>query len=330
MGVLVRREILGIWLALLGAILVVKPALGDATTIRLGHIGFPGSLFDIAAQEYARRVNVELAGRFEVKVFHSSQLGSDEQMIKGIKVGAPEMLEPSTVMSTVEPKFGVFEMPYLIVNRAHMKRVAENLQIQQALFGKLPAKGMRLLGVWENGFRHITNSVRPIVKPEDLKGVKLRVPGGAWRVKMFQSYGANPSPLPFGEVYSALQAGVMDGQENPFPQIASAKLFEVQKYLSLSGHVYSPAYLLISEDFWQKLPEDARAVLSRVAVELGDYARSEGERLDKELLGKLVPPLKVNDVDKDAFIKASAGIYADFGKEVPGGAELVRLIQSLR
>jgi tripartite ATP-independent transporter DctP family solute receptor len=326
----VRREVCGFWVALLGVLFLVKPAFGEPTTLRLGHIGFPGSLFDIVAQEYARRVNGELGGRFEVKVFHSSQLGSDEQMIKGIKIGAPEMLEPSTVMSTVEPKFGVFEMPYLIVNRAHMKRVAENAMVREALFSKLPTKGMRLLGVWENGFRHITNSVRPIVKPEDLKGIKLRVPGGAWRVKMFQSYGANPSPLPFGEVYSALQAGVMDGQENPFPQIASAKLYEVQKFLSLSAHVYTPAYLLISEDVWQKIPEDARAVLSRVGVELGDFARSEGERLDKELLGKLAPPMKVNEVDKDAFIKASAGIYADFGKEVSGGADLVRLIQSLR
>jgi len=307
-----------------------RPARADVVTIRLGHIGFPGSLFDIVAEEYARRVNKELKGRFEVKVFHSSQLGSDEQMIKGIKIGAPEMLEPSTVMSTVEPKFGVFEMPYLIASRAHMKKIAENAQVQQLLFGSLPQKGIRLLGVWENGFRHITNNVRPIVKPEDLKGIKLRVPGGAWRVKMFQGYGANPSPLPFGEVYSALQSGVMDGQENPFPQIASAKLQEVQKYLSLSGHVYSPAYLLISEDFWQKVPADAQAVLSRVATELGDFARSEGERLDKELMSKLVPPLKLNDVDKGSFIKASGAIYADFGKEVKGGAELIQLIVSLR
>ena len=154
-------------------------------------------------------------GKVEIKVFHSSQLGSDEQMMRGIKVGAPEMFLPSTVMSTAEQKFGVFEMPYLIVSRAHMKKVAENKQVQSALFDGLPAKGMRVLGVWENGFRHITNNVRPIVKPEDLKGIKLRVPGGVWRVKMFKDYGANPSPMPLAEVYSALQSGVMDAQENP-------------------------------------------------------------------------------------------------------------------
>jgi TRAP-type transport system periplasmic protein len=304
-------------------------ARAEVTTIRLGHIGFPGSLFDIVAQEYARRVNAELKGRYEVKVFHSSQLGSDEQMVKGIKLGAPEMFEPSTVMSTVEPKFGVFEMPYLITSRAQMKKVAENAEVQKALFGDLPAKGMRVLAVWENGFRHITNSVRPITKPEDLKGVKLRVPGGAWRVNMFKAFGANPAPMPFGEVYSALQSGVMDGQENPFAQIASAKLQEVQKFLSLSGHLYSPAYLIVSEDFWQKQPKEAQAVLAKIALDLGDYARAQGELLDRQLMGKLVPPLKVNEVDKPAFIKASTPIYEQFGKEVPGGAELIKLIQSL-
>jgi tripartite ATP-independent transporter DctP family solute receptor len=250
--------------------------------------------------------------------------------MRGIKIGAPEMFLPSTVMSTTEQKFGVFEMPYLIVSRAHMKKVAENKQTQSALLERLPARGMRILGVWENGFRHITNNLRPIEKPEDLKGIKLRVPGGVWRVKMFKDYGANPSPMPLAEVYSALQSGVMDGQENPFPQIASAKFHEVQKFLSLSGHVYTPAYLVIGEDVWAKLPKDVQTTLSKIAWDMGDFARSEGERLDKELMSKIAPPMKANEVDKDAFIKASKGIYDEFGKEVSGGTELIKLVQSLR
>jgi len=300
------------------------------TTVRLGHVGFPGSLFAITTDEYAKRANTALKGKVEVKVFHSSQLGSDEQMMRGIKVGAPEMFLPSTVMSTADEKFGVFEMPYLIVSRAHMKKVTENQQVQKLLFQGLPAKGIRILGVWENGFRHITNNVRPIVKPDDLKGIKLRVPGGVWRVKMFKAYGGNPSPMPLAEVYSAIQSGVMDGQENPFPQIASAKFQEVQKFLSLSGHVYTPAYLVVGEEFWAKLPKDVQNSLSQIAWEMGDFARSEGERLDKELMGKLAPPMKANEVDKDAFIKASVSIYEEFGKEVSGGADLIKLIQSLR
>ncbi|HEV2431006.1 MAG TPA: TRAP transporter substrate-binding protein [Burkholderiales bacterium] len=312
----------GLWPAAAGA--------QQPLTIRLGHVGFPGSIFDIVSNRFARDANEALKGRVEVRVFHSSQLGTDEAMIKGIRVSAPEMQAPSTIMSTVDQRYGVFEMPYIIVNRAHMRNVAESKEVQKALFDGLPARGMRLLGVWENGFRHITSNVRPVVRPEDLKGMKLRVPGGVWRVKMFQAYGANPSPMPFAEVYSALQSGVMDAQENPFPQIWSAKFHEVQKFLSLTGHVYTPAYLIVSEDFWRKLPKDVQDTLSRIAWVTGDFARSEGERLDRELMDKLAPPMKSNEADKEAFIRASAGVYEEFGQQVPGGAELVKIIQSLR
>src|SRR6185503_634151 len=254
--------------------------------IRLGHVGFPGSLFDISGNKFAQEVNQALKGRVEVKVFHSSQLGSDEAMIKGIRVGAPEMQIPSTVMSTVDQRYGVFEMPYLVISRAHMKKVTENKEVQKSRVEGLPARGVRVLGVWENGYRHITNNRRPIKVPGDLNDIKLRVPGGVWRVKMFKAYGANPSPMPFSEVYSALQSGVMDGQENPFSQIYSAKFHEVQKYLSLTGHVYTPAFLIVSEAFWKKLPKDVQDTISKIAWATGDFARSEGDRLDRELQSK--------------------------------------------
>ena len=301
----------------------------DPVSLRLGHVGFPNSLFDISANEFAKRANQELKGKVDVKVFHSSQLGSDEQMLKGVRVASPEMFLPSTVMSTVEPRFGVFEMPYLITSREHMKKVADNKAVQDALFKGLPGKGMRVLGVWENGFRHITNNSRPIAKPDDLKGIKLRVPSGVWRVRMFQAYGANPTPMAFGELYSALQAGVMDGQENPLAQIWSGRLHEVQKHLSLSGHVYTPAYLIIGEDTWKKLPADVQKGLTRIASQMGDFARSEGARLDKELIGQM-KALQINEVDKEAFIKASEKVYQQFATEVPGGAQLVKTIQGLR
>jgi len=305
------------------------PAADQPVTLRLGHVGFPNSLFDITTNEFAKRVNGELKGKVEVKVFHSSQLGSDEQLLKGVRVGTPEMFLPSTVMSTVDARYGVFEMPYIITSREHMKKVAGSKAVQAALFDGLPAKGLRVLGVWENGFRHVTNNVRPVAKPDDLKGIKLRVPSGVWRVRMFQAYGANPSPMALGEVYSALQSGVMDGQENPLAQIWSARFHEVQKFLSLTGHVYTPAYLTIGEDAWKRLSPDVQKGLARIASDVGEFARSEGARLDKELIGQM-KDIKVNEADKDAFIKASAKVYDQFGTEVPGGAELVKTIQGLR
>jgi TRAP-type transport system periplasmic protein len=297
--------------------------------IRLGISANPGSLIALTSESFTRRVNETLKGRVEVKLFPSSQLGTDEQMIKGVRAGTLEMFVPSTIMSTVEAKYGVFEMPYLVKDWNHMRKVAASPEIHRALFEPLPSKGVRVLAFWENGFRHITTNARPIVKPEDLKGIKLRVPSGVWRVKMFKLYGANPTPLAYAEVYSALQAGVMDGQENPFAQIWSGRFHEVQKYLSLTGHVYSPAFPAVGEKWWQSLPADVRAALERVAVETQEVAWREGERLDKELIGKLSATLKVNEADKQAFIQASRPIYDEFSKEVPGGSDLIKLFQSL-
>src|SRR5439155_442002 len=136
-----------------------------------------------------------------------------------------------------------------------------------------PVKGLRLLAFWENGFRHVTNNVRPIAKPEDLRGIKLRIPRGVWRQRMFEAYGANPTPMAFAEVFSALQTGVMDGQENPLAQICSAKLHEVQKYLSMTGHVYTPAYPTAGERRWHTLPPDVRIVVRRIAENMGVWFR---------------------------------------------------------
>jgi len=168
---------------------VVLPPIGarQKIVIRLGHVGFPDSLYELTAQEFSKRVARELGDRVEVRVFHSSQLGTDEDMIRGVRVGALEMFLPSTIMSSVDDGFGVFEMPYIIVNRVHMKRVAGNADIRKALLDPQPVKGLRLLAFWENGFRHVTNNVRPIAKPEDLRGIKLRIPRGVWRQRMFQA-----------------------------------------------------------------------------------------------------------------------------------------------
>ncbi len=302
--------------------------------IRFGHVGFPGSLFDLTATEYARRVNRELAGRVEMRVFHSSQLGTDEDMIRGVRVGALEMFLPSTIMSTVDDLFGVFEMPYIIVDHRHMKAVAEHRELRKTLFDRLPAKeGLRALAFWENGFRHITNNVRAINRPEDLRGIKLRIPRGVWRQKMFQAYGANPTPMAFADVFSALQTGVMDGQENPIAQIFGAKFHEVQRFLSMTGHVYTPAYPTAGERWWQTVPADIRIELRRIAEEVEEFARANGERLDNSLIDDMQranPRLRVNTVDKKPWIDASRAIYEEFAKGVPGGAALIRLIQSLR
>jgi TRAP-type transport system periplasmic protein len=294
------------------------------TELRFGHVGEPGSLFELSANEFANRANEKLGEDYQVVTFGSSQLGTDEELLQKLLLGTADFALPSTVMSSVVPEFGMFEMPYLVKDRDHMKRIEEEV-VWPTLAPAAEAKGYKVLGVWENGFRHITNNARPIVKPEDLQGVKLRTPSGEWRVKMFQAYGANPTPMSFSEVFTALQTGVVDGQENPFTQIYSARFHEVQDYLSLTGHVYTPAYVLAGKNKWESLPEEVRQILEETARETQAFVYETAARLEEELLTKIndESDIEVNEADKDAFIEASKPIYEEFGTQVEGGKAIV-------
>ena len=304
------------------AVLVAGGAFAQVE-IKLGHVGEPGSLFTTASDEYARRVNAKLGSRAKVVVFGSSQLGGDKELLQKLKLGTVDMALPSTVMSSEADLFGVFEMPYLVKDRAHMGRIEKEL-FWSKIEPEAEKKGLKVLAVWENGYRHITNSKRPINTPPDLQGIKLRVPEGKWRVKMFLAYGANPSPMKFSEVFTALQTGVMDGQENPFTQIYSAKFQEVQKYLSLTGHVYTPAYLTVGAKKWSTLPEDVRKILEDTAKETQAWVYERAARDDDELLGKIkAAGVQVNTPNKDAFIAASKPVYDEFAREVAGSREII-------
>ncbi|HSO08263.1 MAG TPA: TRAP transporter substrate-binding protein [Pelomicrobium sp.] len=301
----------------------VTTSAGAATELKFGHVGEPGSLFAASATEFANRANAKLGDKYKVVVYGSSQLGSDKELLQKLKLGTVDFALPSTVMSSEVDSFGLFEMPYLVKNRDHMKKIEKEV-VWPKLAPAAEKKGLKMIAVWENGYRHITNSKRPIVKPDDLKGLKLRTPKGKWRVKMFEAYGASPSPMAFSEVFTALQTGVMDGQENPFTQIWSAKFQEVQKYLSLSGHVYTPAYVMVGSKKWASLPADVRKVLEDTARETQAYVYETATKAETDLLDKLkAAGMQVNEVDKDAFIAASKGVYAEFGKEVADGAGMI-------
>ena len=309
-------------IALLVALLPAGLSLAQVE-IKLGHVGEPGSLFAKSADEFAKRANEKLGGKAKVVAFGSSQLGGDKELMQKLKLGTVELAIPSTVMSSESDLFGIFEMPYLVKDRKHMQAIEKDV-FWPSIAPEAEKKGLKVLAVWENGVRHITNNKHPIVKPGDLKGIKLRVPEGKWRVKMFQAYGANPSPMKFSEVFTALQTGVMDGQENPFSQIVSAKFQEVQKFLSLTGHVYTPAYLTTGSKKWATLPADVRKVLEGTAKDMQKYVYAVAEKDENELIDKIkAAGVKVNEADKPAFVAASKAVYEEFGKEVKGSKELI-------
>ncbi len=310
---------------LLSALMILAGGLAQAQTIelKLGNTSAPGSSQPNAAEEFARRVAAQMAGRVKIVPYHNSQLGNETELLQKLKIGTVDFSQPSTIMSTVAGEFGVFDMPYLIKDRAHMARYRDRV-FWTDIAPKSEKQGLRVIAVWENGYRHITNNVRPIDKPEDLKGIKLRVPPGIWRAKMFQAYGASPSPMQFSELFVALQTGVMDGQENPLSNIWSAKLYEVQKFLTFTNHVYTPSFLTVGVARWNRLPADIRTNLEKIAQETQAWVLDHEEKEDKALLDKMRGAgIKVNTANRDAFVNASAAIYAEFAKEVPGGKELI-------
>ncbi len=307
----------------------VGQGMAQTLELKFGHVGAPGSLFAISVEEFAKRANAKLASKAKITVFGSSQLGKDKELLQKLKLGTVDFALPSTVMSSVVDQFGLFEMPYLVKDRAHMQRIEKDI-FWKKLAPLVKKKGYKVIAVWENGFRHITNNQRAINVPTDLQGIKLRTPKGKWRVKMFKTYGANPTPMAFSEVFTALQTGTMDGQENPYAQIHSARFHEVQKYLSITGHVYTPAYVTVGAKKWAKLPGDVRSTLEQTAREVQAFVYTQAARLETDLLNKIkAAGVKVNKADKNAFIKASKAIYGEFSTTVPGGKELIKKAQAL-
>jgi tripartite ATP-independent transporter DctP family solute receptor len=244
-------------------------------------------------------------------------------MLQKVKLGTLEISQPSTIMSTVLPEFGLFDLPYLVKDRAHMGCIAQEI-IWPKLAPKLEEKGYKLVGVWENGFRQITNNVRAITTPEDLDGIKLRTPSGVWRVKMFQAYGANPTPLEFSELFVALQTGVVDGQENPYANIYAAKFNEVQKYLSETNHVYTPSFPVASLRRWESWPPEVQEAILQAGQETQVWTYETAEKLDTDLRQELIDAgMEFNEADRDAFVEASRPVYEQFAAEVEGGQELI-------
>ncbi len=323
------RGLLPTALATLFAAACAGPDADGILEISFGHVGAPGSLFAVSSEEFAARVNARLEGRAEVVVYGSSQLGGDEVLLQKLKLGTVDLALPSSIMSSRIPEFGLFEMPYIVNDRVHMARIQEAVVWPQ-LVPLAEAEGFRILAVWENGFRHVTNNVREVRVPSDLDGLKLRTPRGTWRVKLFQHFGANPVPMALSEVLLALRTGNVDGQENPLAQIHASRLNEVQQYLSMTEHVYTPAYVTASSEHWMELPEEVRTVIAEEARELQGFVYETAKRLDRELLLALAETeIQVNWADKSAFQREAQAVYDEFAAEVPGGRELIDRVLGL-
>ena len=210
-----------------------------ASTIRVGHVLAPTHPYQLGLEKFSELVSEKTGGKVKVEVFHSSQLGNERDLIEGLQLGTVEMCIVSTApLSNFTTQFNVFDLPFIFSETQKTREILDG-PIGQEILDTLDAQGIVGLCYFENGFRNVTNNVRPITKPEDLKGLKIRTMESPIHMASFRAMGANPTPMALGELFTALQLGTVDGQENPLAIINTSKFYEVQKFLSITEHFYA-------------------------------------------------------------------------------------------
>lgn len=300
---------------------------GEPIIIKLAYVVPETQSTHLAAVDFKRFVEEKSQGRVKVELYPNGQLGGDRQAIEAVQVGTIQMTIPAAaVMSGFEKKFMVFDLPFLFKDRQAAYKALDG-ELGQKLNALLPSLGLKNLVYGENGYRNITNNRGPIHEPKDLAGLKIRTMENPVHIDSFKLLGANPTPMAFGELYTALQQKTVDAQENPISLIYTSKFYEVQKYLSLTGHVYAATVVLINNDFYNKLPEDIKKIVDEGAVKFRDEQRGLAARQDTEWVDKLKQSgMQVNELtpeQKQKFIAATRPVYDKYKNEI--GADLVDL-----
>ena len=301
--------------------------------LKLGHIVKPGSPIFDAAEKLAADVKARTGGAVVITIYGSSQLGNQADLIEGLQIGAVDMtISSPAVMSALTPEIAVLDLPYIFPNAKQAYAVLDGDIGQELYASSRRDHGYTVLSVWENGFRHTTNSKREITSPEDMAGLKIRVPESQIYLEMMKALGANPTPMEFGELFTALQTGAVDGQENPISQTYSSRFYEIQSYMTLDGHIYATQPVLIRNASLEKLSPEQREILFAACNEARDWERGmvaqreKGMMEEMEKAGMRITPLTVDQIAK--FQAAVAPVWAIFEKAI--GKEMLDKVANYR
>lgn len=288
--------------------------------LKLGHAVAPEHPYHLGAVKYSELVAQRTNNKVKIDVYPSTQLGNERDMVEGLQLGTIDLVVTSTgPLGGFVPKMFVVDLPFLFRDREHAYKVLDG-PIGRDLLDAFSARGIKGLAFWENGFRQITNNVRPIERPEDLKGIKIRTMENKVHLASFKAFGASPTPMAWSEVYTALQQKTIDAQENPVAIIYHQKIFEVQKYLTLTGHFYSPTPLLMSLKAFDSLPKDTQKIMLDTAIECATYERNLLRDSEAKQISEVkAKGMQVTTPNKKPFQDAAAPVYkefeAQFGKE---------------
>ncbi|MEN2977941.1 TRAP transporter substrate-binding protein [Tistrella bauzanensis] len=314
-----RRALLGT-VAGLGALIatgtIAAPAQAADVTLKLGWTTSDGATdpYAIAAREFAAALDAEMPGVFEVKYFPNRQLGDEKEMIEGMSFGTIDGgIITNAVIANVEPSFQLLDMPFLFGNEEQAHKVLDG-EVGQELMGKLKSRGIIGLGFAEGGFRHMINNTRPVATPDDVGGVKYRVMQNPVFLEMFGSLGGNPVPMAWGETYTAVQQGTIDGLEIPVAVIQANKFAEVTKYLSLTRHTYSALGVMLSKKSFDKMTADQQQAVLRAAPKAIAAQRAAVAENTTKIIDELkAAGMTVNEVENPAAFRAKvAGVYDRF------------------
>ncbi|WP_198969985.1 TRAP transporter substrate-binding protein [Xylophilus sp. ASV27] len=275
-----------------------------------------------AVRYFAQEVEKATGGKMKIRAIGNAALGSDTQMQQALIGGAQEMMVGSTAtLVGIVPEMAVWDTPFLFSSTKEADAVLDG-PVGEKIKGLLEPKGMVGLVYWENGFRNLTNSKRPVQKLEDLGDVKLRVMQNNVFLDSFKALGANAVPLPFSELFTALETRAVDGQENPFNTVVSSKFYEVQKYLTVTNHVYSPWIVTVSKKWWDTLSPAEKKVLQDAAVKSRDFERKDTREEAAKALAELKDKgMQVNELPaaearrmRDKLVAVNAGIARSVGQ----------------
>ncbi len=296
-------------IAIAAGTLLSFAAQAQTVKLTLGHGAAPGNPRHEAAVKFADSLKAKTAGRIEVQVAPSAQLGDDAAMLTALRTGALDLSANSQgAVANAVPEYAAFGMPFLFAGLPQAWKVLDG-PLGKELADRTAEKGMVVIGYWDNGIRHMSNGKKPLLKPEDLKGLKMRTPPDAVTVDIMQALGAEAQQIKFAELYVALQQGVVDGQENPLMNIHASKLYEVQKFISLTGHKYEMTPFLMSKRTWDKLSEADRKAVQEAGAEATAMQRKLSQESDEKLVADLkAKGVRVDAVDKAAFEKSTASV----------------------
>ena len=277
---------------------------------------------------FAEEVDKRLPGQFEFKLFPGGQLGKEKALLANLQAGSLEMINIASGVMKLDKKLGVFDLPWLFDNRSHVQKAMKG-GLEDEIRSRIESVGnVNVIGVYENGFRHVINTKRPVVEPFDLDGLKVRISGGKFRQGVFQQLGASPQKVAWGETFTALQSGVVDGAEAATYGFYEQKHYEVADYLSLTSHVYTPSFLMASQAFMNKLTPEQQKVFKEVGRQITDKAYAVSADLEAKYFADMKTRMKINEVTLPKFQAATKASYQNYIDAV--GDDYLKIIEAAR